>query len=403
MKIAKKYDLVIINKEKNVCKGLWPRVQGQERSILDYDLTNSKLLSTITEMIVDDNKQFSAFELEKSRKTYSDHNAILLKLNLVTAIEKQKKNRIITKCGYRKYRNKLTQTQISRVLKKDTIQESYDKWSEEVHNNIKEVEKICRQNPRKDIMQLKRQRKKLRAQYQNTENIYEKTVIIERIKLIKEHITDKMKENRSRRIIKVAQQIKSNVDNGGKIWEVKRKVQRKNQTPHTFKDEKSNRMESSSQISGECKKYYENLLKTRQSETAEETQIQFKVEKEFQQITNRQGDKKERITETIIRKAIRKMKNKKAADRLGWKAEWIKEGGEEMVKSLYILFNRIKTENQIPKQWQLTTVKSIHKGGVKENIQENQRGIFLVNTVSKIYESALKIQNENKNENMSQM
>ena len=48
-------------------------------------------------------------------------------------------------------------------------------------------------------------------------------------------------------------------------------------------------------------------------------------------------------------------------------------------------------------------MKSIHKGGVKENIQENQREIFLVNIVSKIYESALKIQNEKKNENMSQM
>ena len=34
------------------------------------------------------------------------------------------------------------------------------------------------------------------------------------------------------------------------------------------------------------------------------------------------------------------MKNKKAADRLGWKAEWIKEGVEEMVKSLYILFKQ---------------------------------------------------------------
>ena len=41
--------------------------------------------------------------------------------------------------------------------------------------------------------------------YQNTGNIYEKTVIIERLKLIKEHIIDKMKENRSRRIIKVTQ------------------------------------------------------------------------------------------------------------------------------------------------------------------------------------------------------
>ena len=114
----------------------------------------------------------------------------------------------------------MTQKQISGILKKDTIQVSYDKWSEEVQNKIKEVQKICRQNPRKDIMQLKRQRKKLKARYQNTENIYEKTVKIERIKLIKEHITDKMTENRSRRIIKVAQQIKPNVDNGGKIWEV---------------------------------------------------------------------------------------------------------------------------------------------------------------------------------------
>ena len=57
-------------------------------------------------------------------------------------------------------------------------------------------------------MQLKRQRKKLRAQCQNTENMYEKTVTIQRIKFIKEHLADKMKENRSRRIIKVAQQIK---------------------------------------------------------------------------------------------------------------------------------------------------------------------------------------------------
>ena len=42
-------------------------------------------------------------------------------------------------------------------------------------------------------MQLKRQRKKLRAQHQNTESVYKKKVIIERIKLIKEHIADNIK------------------------------------------------------------------------------------------------------------------------------------------------------------------------------------------------------------------
>ena len=101
----------------------------------------------------------------------------------------------------------MTQKQINGRLKKDPIQIRYDKWSEEVQNNTKKQRKF-RQIPRKHMMQLKRQRKKLRTQYQNTESVYENTVIIERIRPIKEQITSKMKENRSRRLIKVAQKIK---------------------------------------------------------------------------------------------------------------------------------------------------------------------------------------------------
>ena len=68
------------------------------------------------------------------------------------------------------------------------------------------------------------------------------------------------------------------------------------------------------------------------------------------------------------------------------------------------MFNRSKTENETPKLWQLRAVKSIYKGGVQEKIQENQIGMFLVNIISKISdESVLKIQNENKNENISQI
>ena len=149
--------------------------------------------------------------------------------------------------------------------------------------------------------------------------------MIERIKIKKEHIANIMKENRSRRIIKVAQQINSNAENGGKIWEVKRKAQRKNETLHTIKDEKNNSTECSPQILQENKKY-ENLVKTRQSEITEKTLVKCKVENAFQQITNKHEAKKERITETVIRKAIKGMDNEKAASRLGWKAGWINGG-----------------------------------------------------------------------------
>ena len=80
-----------------------------------------------------------------------------------------------------------------------------------------------------------------------------------------------------------------------KTWEIKRKGQRKNQTPHTIKYKENNRIECSSQILEEYKKYYRKLLRTRQSETDEETQIQCKVEREFQQIVNRQVTEKKEL------------------------------------------------------------------------------------------------------------
>ena len=75
------------------------KVKKDQYLIIFWQIVNSV---TVTEIAVDDNKQYSVFKLEKKRKTCSDHNGILRKLNLVTATEKQKKNKTITKCGYKK-------------------------------------------------------------------------------------------------------------------------------------------------------------------------------------------------------------------------------------------------------------------------------------------------------------
>ena len=59
--------------------------------------------------------------------------------------------------------------------------------------------------------------------------------------------------------------------------------------------------------------------------------------------------------------------------------------GRDSQKSKY-LFNRIEREQRTLMQWRQTTIKSIYKGGNKANISESQRGIFLVNIISKVYE-----------------
>ena len=48
-----------------------------------------------------------------------------------------------------------------------------------------------------------------------------------------------------------------------------------------------------------------------------------------------------------LAKKATKLKNKRASDRLGWRrVEWLKEGGEEIDKSLSILLNRIEREQE---------------------------------------------------------
>ena len=74
--------------------------------------------------------------------------------------------------------------------------------------------------------------------------------------------THNIQNSRDKRIIKVAQQIKSNIGNEGKIWAIRKKVQRKNLTTQRWKN---NRIECLSQILQDYQRYYENLLKARLS------------------------------------------------------------------------------------------------------------------------------------------
>ena len=74
-----------------------------------------------------------------------------------------------------------------------------------------------------------------------------------------------------------------------------------------------------------------------------------------------------------------------------------------MAKSLAVLFNRIEDEGEILKQWQLITIKSVRKKGNQDKLSESQRGLFMVNVVSKVYERVKKTQNEKIHKNMNQM
>ena len=240
-----------INGESNKCEGLWIREQGEEKSIIDYVIT--------TKVEIQGTKQ--------CRKIYSDHNAIMLNIDFISKMEAKGQKKNITRKGYQKYKKFIKERQISKIIKKGTLQESYNKWTEEVEDAIKQVQKTVRKNPRKDIRELQKIRKNLRIKIRNTADACEKRILKDRLKFLKGHIIiDNIKESRGNQIKQIAESISNNIDNGREIWEVKRKVKRKDEAPHFIINSEGRKIENGEEILKEYQKYYERLLETRPPE-----------------------------------------------------------------------------------------------------------------------------------------
>ena len=110
----------------------------------------------------------------------------------------------------------------------------------------------------------------MREEFSTTEELHEKILILERIKTLKEHVTEKYKEVRSKRINHIAQKIRENVDNGGKIWEVKRRLEKKVQMSYSITNAEGIKFRNRLDIQEEYKKYYKKLLKTREPDNESE-------------------------------------------------------------------------------------------------------------------------------------
>ena len=135
--------MIILNTVKEKCKGVWTRVQGEEKSIIDYVLTDASSANTVKEMKIDEEKQYGLHKLDKNtatnenRKIYSDHNSILINLDFDTPTEEERPKKIITKEGYKRYRTIIEEENVSKLLKSGDLQESYNKWSTTIETSIK--------------------------------------------------------------------------------------------------------------------------------------------------------------------------------------------------------------------------------------------------------------------------
>ena len=95
-------------------------------------------------------------------------------------------------------------------------------------------------------------------------------------------------------------------------------------------------MKNKNKILGAYSEHYRLLLRIKEGNTEAEKAAESKVERQFESnIRERTTLRKTRNLQRLSKKAIKLMRNKRSADRQGWRAEWIKMG-DEMIDSLVI-------------------------------------------------------------------
>ena len=139
----------IVNEEQEICKGLWTREQGKDKSVIEYVITDKKHFTTIKRMHIDQNKEYATFKIERKesgdiKKIYSDNNIIILKVHFMTEMQKEKRKKIITTKGYKEYQQILQHKEISKIMQTGNLQHQYDLWSQAIEDSIKKVEKTTK-------------------------------------------------------------------------------------------------------------------------------------------------------------------------------------------------------------------------------------------------------------------
>ena len=96
--IMKKHRMKAVNAEK--CNGLWTRIEGDQKSVLDYVIVFEEDLEKVKSMDIDNEKDITPYYIEKDEnnrkvRKYSDHLMITVHMQMVLKLKEETKYAIV--------------------------------------------------------------------------------------------------------------------------------------------------------------------------------------------------------------------------------------------------------------------------------------------------------------------
>ena len=401
-KMLEKYNLCLVNSE-SICKGTWTRIEGEEKSILDYVITRKEDCGLFHDMLIDEEKNITPYTIEqdidgKSRVVYSDHCMIRCKTQLkVTEDPTKLTKKVFDRKRYEEFANDLANQKVSSIIDTTDLTRTYSQWS----NKVMEIqEKYCTvKKPKKK--QGKCNRLLIKSKNNITRELKGKVekeqldTLKKRKTLIMEHLEhERMMENKRKVEVTINEVKEAGGVDSSTFWMVKKRLMG-NTTNEiaAIIDEKGEKQENEDKIKEVYQLYFQKLLQTplatseRERTREEEVEATMNSMEIISKLTKpRKSSNKE------VEEVVNKLDTRKAKDSDNWSNEIIVEGGNEMVNSLVKIFNAVDESMCIPDEWKKMCIKTIDKKGSKL-FMTNKRGLFLTNIISKVYERVIKERN----------
>ena len=400
LNVIKKYKVKLLNSSTK-CKGIWTRVEGNNKSVLDYIMVKKEDLDNCVDILIDEDRIVSPGGFNKNDTwMLSDHNPIVCNMKWVyeEKTEEKKRKKIITKKSLQKIQSEIKEKKVHEIWSYDNdLQTIYNIWSRKM-GEIMEKHAITpkKKNRRKVLRLLYRAKRSVKIRRKKGGEVNFK-VLKERESWLNEHIINEEKKQFRQKIGKVVDSLKSAGGNNGamNVWDVIKRVKgKKKESPSAVYDKKGQLLEDTEEIKRRHEEYFSELLSPKESQT--------EVEREHEEFVNDYAEKiiligelttSRETTEDEIRKAMNNMKRKKCPDPEGWKNEIIIDGGEPMVKCLSLMLKKIGEEKKIPSQWCKILIRALNKSNVTTKM-ELKRGIFITNCISKVFEKIIKNRNK---------
>ena len=135
IKMMKRFKLKLVNAEE-CCKGVWTRIEGTQRSVLDYLIVFEEDIRLFDKMEIDEAKDITPYYVEKNgdqvERTYTDHCMISATMNIKSIEQKSRTYAMVLDAdGKMRYQEALKKEKVSSLITNEDIRVTYPKWRKE--------------------------------------------------------------------------------------------------------------------------------------------------------------------------------------------------------------------------------------------------------------------------------